>query len=232
MFQVSKLAVRCLALGAVVTGLFNVTLAASAQFNSRTVHRETNASRQARIARTIQDTYSHRWEVFGGGGYLRWKSGPSTQKNNEISWATSANYYLNPKLAVVGDARGSFGNAKALRFNGFPQIPDPQINEYTFMGGASYRLYTRQKVAVSGQALGGVAWGIFSGGSKGIPATQLGLWQDGFRPAFSLGVSADYNFFPNLAFRVTPTYLGTTFGGSVQNNLGFNMGVLYRFGRR
>ncbi len=132
----------------------------------------------------------------------------------------------------MGDARGSFGNAHALRFNGFPQIANPQINEYFFMGGASYRFYARERVALSAQGLGGIAWGIFSGGSKGIPSTQLGLWPDGFRPAFSLGVSGDYNFYPNLAFRLTPTYVGTTFGGGVQNNLGLNAGILYRFGRR
>jgi hypothetical protein len=86
------------------------------------------------------------------------------------------------------------------------------------------------------QALGGTAWGIFSGGAKGLTGTQLGLWQDGFRPAFSVGVSADYNFFPNLAFRVTPTYVATMFtspyGGNVQSNLGVNAGVIYRFGRQ
>ena len=234
MSDVRKSAVRLLSLGA-AAGLLAGALCASSQ---TTYHprRETNSSRQARIARTIQDTYSHRWEVFGGGGYLRFRSGEYTQKNNEISWATSANYYLDSKLAIVGDARGSFGYGHATRFNGFSQIPNPQINEYTFMGGASYRFYATQKVAISAQALGGVGWGIFSGGSKGISSVELGLWQDGTRPAFSFGVSGDYNFYPNLAFRVTPTYVGTTFtgpsGGGVQNNLGLNAGIIYRFGRR
>ncbi|MGI4829272.1 MAG: hypothetical protein ACRYFU_13920 [Janthinobacterium lividum] len=206
----------------------------------RRARRETNASRQARIDRTIQDTYSHQWEVFGGGGYLRWKSGDDTKKNNEVSWATSANYYLTPKFAIVGDARGSFGNAHQQEISQsanpttfyYAQIPNPQINEYYFTGGASYRFYAKEKLALSAQATGGVVWGIFSGGSKDIPSVDLGLWQDGFKPAFIFNVSADYNFYPNLAFRVSPTYVGTTFGGGVQNNLGINAGVVYRFGRR
>jgi hypothetical protein len=230
MHQVRKFKLWSVALGAAVT-LFAGTLAASAQAPTHT-RRETNASREARIRRTILDTYSHRWEVFGGGGYLRWNSGEYTQKNNEVSWAASGNYFLNSKLSIIGQAQGSFGNAKAMRFIGFPQIPDPQINEYFFMGGPSYRFYERQKVALSAQGTAGVGWGIFSGGSKGIPSTQLGLWPDGWRPAFSLAVSGDYNFYPNLAFRVTPTYLITTFGSQVQNNLGINAGILYRFGRR
>jgi hypothetical protein len=197
--------------------------------------RETNASRQARIQRTIQDTYSHRWEIIGGGGYMRFRSGEYTKKNNEVSWSTAANYYLNPKLAIVADAQGSFGDAHALLDNTYG-VYRPQINEYMFMGGLSYRFYRKEKVALSAQALAGEGWGIFSGGAKGLDGYQLGLWNDGFRPAFSLGVSADYNFYPNLAFRFTPTYVGTTFvgptGGTVQNNLGFNAGVVYRFGRQ
>jgi hypothetical protein len=193
--------------------------------------RETNASRQARIQRTIDETYAPRWEVFGGGGFLRFRSGEFTKKNSEVSWATAANYYLNPKFAIVGDARGSFGNANAIINNTYG-VYHPQINEYTFMGGASYRFYAKEKVALSVQGLGGVGWGIFSGGAKGLQGTQIGLWPDGFKPAFSVGVSADYNIFPELAVRVTPTYVGTTFGSTVQNNVGFNAGVIYRFGRK
>jgi len=193
--------------------------------------RETNATRAARIQRNIQDTYTHRYEVIGGGGYLRFRSGQYTKKNNEVSWATAFNYYLNPKLAIVGDARGSFGNAHALLDNQYG-VYTPQINEYTFMGGASYRFYRKEKIALSAQALGGVGDGIFSSGAKGLIGTQIGLWPDGFKPAFSLGVAADYNIQPNLAVRFTPTYVGTTFGSTVQNNVGFNIGLVYRFGRQ
>jgi hypothetical protein len=193
--------------------------------------RETNATRLARMQRNIQETYSHRYEVIGGGGYLRFRSGEYTKKNSEISWAAAMNYYLNSRFAIVGDARGSFGSAHATVDNQYG-VSRPQINEYTFMGGGSYRFYRTEKIAVSAQALGGVGWGIFSGGAKGLKGTDLGLWPDGIKPAFSLGVSGDYNIQPNLALRVTPTYVGTTFGSTVQNNIGFNVGLVYRFGRQ
>ncbi len=201
---------------------------------------ETNASRQARIQRTIEETYAHRYEVTGGGGYLRFRSGSVTKKNNEVSWATAVSYYLNPKWAVVGDVRGSFGNAKAetAPANTYG-VYNPQINEYTFLGGGSYRFYAKEKVALSAQALAGAGWGIFSGGSKGIPATDLGLWQSGVRPAFSLGVSADFNIYPNIGVRFMPTYVANTYEAApgtpsvkLQSNLGFNIGVLYRFGHQ
>ena len=230
-FDVRTLARRA-ALGVMTAGMVaGAVVSAGAQVKTHERRRETNASREARIQRTIDATYAHRWEVFGGGGYLRFRSGPNTQKNNEVSWATSATYYLTPRLGVVGDARGSFGNAHALPANGYG-VFNPQINEYTFMGGANYRFYRKEKATLSGEGLVGVGWGIFSGGSKAIPSTALGLWPDGIRPAFSLGLHADYNFYPNLAFRVTPTWVGTTFGGTLQNNAGVNLGVLYRFGHQ
>ena len=210
-------------------------VSAEAQRKDRTKRprRETNASRQARIQRTIQATYAHPWEVFGGGGYLRWTSGANTQKNNEVSWAASANRFFTPKFSVVGEAQGSFGHAKPLRFNpNAAPIGNPQINEYFFTGGVNYRFYAKEKIALSAQGTGGVAWGIFSSGSPySYSGPQVGLWQDGFRPAFTVSVNADYSFFPNLALRFSPTYVGSTFGGQVQNNLGFNAGVVYRFGK-
>jgi hypothetical protein len=245
MCDVRKLAVRLVLSGIAVGVLAGAITPANAQTVTQTqskkrkqeshAHHETNATRLARIARTTEETYSHRYEIFGGGGYLRFRSGEYLRKNNEITWAAAFNYYFNRKFAVVGDARGSFGNAHAITNNEYG-VYNPQINEYMFMGGVSYRFVAKEKFAVSAQALAGTSWGIFSGGSKNIPATDLGLWESGVRPAFSLGVSADYNIYPNVAVRFTPTWVGTNFvgpnGSTIQNNLGFNLGILYRFGHQ
>jgi hypothetical protein len=100
---------------------------ANAQTPRRTGH-ETNATRQARIARQMQETYTHRWEVGGGGGYLRFKSGQYTQKNSEITFWMDTTYYLNEKLGITGELRGAYGHAKIgnTAFN----IPNPQISEH------------------------------------------------------------------------------------------------------
>ncbi len=241
MCDVRKFAVR-LVLSGVAVGLLAISFApANAQTQTKKrrqedhARHETNATRLARIHRTIEETYSHRYEITAGGGYLRFRSGDYTRRNNEITWATAFDYYLNRKLAVVGDARGSFGDAHAIT-NNIYGVYKPQINEYTFMGGASYRFYAKEKLALSLEGLGGTGWGIFSGGSKGIPAPDLGLWQDGMRPAFSAGLNADYNVYPNLAVRFSPTWVGTNFiganGSKLQSNLGFNVGILYRFGHQ
>lgn len=209
--------------------------------------RRENANREARIKRTIQDTYSHRWEVGGGGGYLRFRSGQYLQKNNEVAFWMSTTYYLRPKLGIIGEVRGLYGNAKIANGAGTPDQPiflnlKPQISQYPFMGGVVYRLYSKEKVAVSVVGEGGVALGKFDSGSKGIPSQYLHVWQSATRPAFSAGVNLDYNFYPNLALRITPTWLATTYQldpkdsaptphGSLQNNGGFNIGIVYRFGR-
>ena len=129
----------------------------------RRARRESNASRQARIARTIEATYAHQLEVMGGGGFLRWRSGPYTQRNDEVSWNAQGYYYLNPRLGIVADTQGSFGNAKPLRGvdNTNVQAARPQINEYFFTGGANYRFLRKEKYTLGIQGTGGVAWGIF-----------------------------------------------------------------------
>jgi hypothetical protein len=220
---------RAAALVVAAVSVASILVATPAQAQVRRSRRESNANRKARIARTIEETYSHRYEVFGGGGYLRFRSGPNTQNNNEITWATSGTYYLNPKVGIVADVRGSYGNAKVG--NTIFNIANPLITEYTFMGGPSYRFYAKQKMAASVHVLGGYTLGNFDGGTKAVPATAVGLWPTSNRAAFSAGVNLDYNLYPNLAFRLTPTYVGTTFGGTIQNNLGVNAGIVYRFGK-
>jgi opacity protein-like surface antigen len=204
--------------------------AAQAQSAHRT-RRESNANRKARIARTIQETYSHRWEVGGGGGYQRFRSGENLQRNNQVTWETWGQYNLSPKLGIVVNGTGAYGSAKISNFYSLNNIFRPSIQQYNIMGGASYRFYTKEKLSASAQALGGVSFGLFQGNIVPLRSEQIGMWPSETRPAFSVGLNLDYNLYPNFAIRVAPTYTGTTFGGTVQNNLGFKVGVVYRFGK-
>src|ERR1700761_8757140 len=216
---------------------------AGAQSTRRT-RRESNANRKARIARTIEATYSHRYEVAGGGGYFRFQPGEYLQKNNEVNFFMSGTYFLNPRLGIIGEIRGLYGNARIgnTGFNGNvpPVFLDfkPQISEYPFMGGVAYRLVAKEKFAVTATGEAGAALGKFDGDTKGFPSSALGLWQSHTRPVFSLGANVDYNFYPNIAFRVQPTYVATFYRlspldpapnphGSIQNNFGVNIGVVY-----
>jgi hypothetical protein len=219
-------------------------VAVQAQTTRRT-RRESSANRKSRLERTIAETYSHRFEVAGGGGYLRFQSGSDLRKNNEVTFFMTGTYFLNPKLGIIADVRGAYGNAKI----GNPVTPtspnlgyNPKISEYPFMGGVAYRLYAKEKFAVSVTAEGGAAIGKFDGDSKGLQSKDIGVWQSTTKPVFSLGANFDYNLYPNLAFRVSPTYVGTFFRmdpadtlhgppGTIQNNFGVNVGLVYRFGK-
>src|SRR5712672_845266 len=168
-------------------------VAAQAQTISRT-RRESSANRKSRIEREIAETYGHRFEVAGGGGYLRFQSGSALQKNSEVTFFMTGTYFLNPKLGIIGDVRGAYGNAKI----GNPVTPTspflsfkPQISEYPFMGGVAYRLYAKEKIAVSVTAEGGAAIGKFDGASKGFTSAELGVWQSATKPVFSVGANLD-----------------------------------------
>jgi len=209
-----------------------VLAAIPAQAQSRRPRRESNANRKARIARAIQDTYSHRWEVGGGGGFLRFRSGEALQKNSEIAFWANTTYFFNPRLGLTGEIRGGFGNAKVGN-NTYGINYSPQVSEYPFMAGPTYRLYRQEKYAIGVFALGGSAIGKFDGDTKGVPGPDLGFWPStNARPAFSVGLNLDLNLYPNFAFRIAPSYLGTTYGETIENNAGFEMGLVYRFGRQ
>jgi hypothetical protein len=189
-----------------------------------------NARREARRQQIIRETYGAKFEAYFGGGYLRFHPGQYKQRNNEADWNVGITDYIRPKLGVTADFRGYYGTAYIG--NNPYGIFLPSISQYTFLFGPQYRVYTQPKLAVSLQALAGVGHGNFDTGTGGLPASYLGLYSDG--PSFNLSLSApvDYNLSPGLAIRINPLYLMTTYGGSVQNNLGFNANVVYRWGKR
>jgi hypothetical protein len=236
--MVSKKFVRCIAIVAV----FAATLAPLAGAQSHRRH-ENTVNRQYRLTRAINETYSHRWEIAGGLGALRFEPGPLLRRDNQLEWTMNGTYYLTPAYGIVADVRGNYGDVKLNNPTCTGVSPNvtctpsigavhPLVTEYTFMAGPQWRFYRKEKYAISAHVLAGDSMGNFDGGSKGVPAPLLGMWPDSNKTfAASVGVNLDYNFYPNFGFRVVPTYLYTHFGGASQNNKGVNFEVLYRFGR-
>ncbi|HEV2272860.1 MAG TPA: hypothetical protein VGR96_01770, partial [Acidobacteriaceae bacterium] len=130
-----------------------------------------------------------------------------------------------------GDIRAYYGTAFVTpnQYN----IYKPSISEYSYMGGPQYRIVRRIHWAISGQVLAGVTKGIFNGNDAQFPGTLLGMWPNAAKFAVNVGAPVDYNLGPGLAIRVTPNYLFTTFGSSIQTkNIGFTSSIVFRFGRR
>ena len=188
------------------------------------------ARRQLRVQQIIQDTYTHKFEVYGGGGYVRFSPGPHLQHLNEVAWNAGFTDYLRGKLGVTADFRGYYGTAFTY-INEF-QVFNPSISQYSFLFGPQARLVEKQHWGVSANVLAGFGHGNFGTGTGGLPPTLIGLYPDGTSFSLSVGAPIDYNLGPGFAIQLTPNYLMTNYGSQIQNNLGFNAGVVYRFGRQ
>ena len=188
------------------------------------------ARRHIREQQIIQETYSHKFEAYFGGGYIRFRPGQHLQHDNESAWNAGVTEWIRPKLGITADFRGYYGVANAEDFEF--QVFEPSISQYTFMAGPQYRFFEGQHWGWSAQVLAGVGHGNFGTGTNGFPATLVNLYPDGNVVNVSVGAAVDYNLSPNLAVRLMPNYLLTNYGSQIQENLGFTSAVVYRWGRR
>ena len=53
-----------------------------------------HARREQRKQQVIQNTYTHKFEAYGGGGYTRYRPGSSLQHINESAWNVGLTDYL------------------------------------------------------------------------------------------------------------------------------------------
>jgi hypothetical protein len=199
---------------------------------ARQAQARVRARRQQRIDAIIQDTYSHKYEVFGGVGFLRLRPGPNLQNVSLFGFDAGFTQYLNNKLGITADGRGYFGSAYVGNLNSGLNFFEPSVSSYSISAGPQYRFYLRQKWSVSGVAMAGVARDVFYGNSQGLPGTLVGLYPNEWRLTATIGAPIDYNLGPGLSVRVTPNYYLTNWGGQFQNSRGFTAGINYRFGRR
>jgi len=201
------------------------------------VQARVRARRAQRRAAAIHDVYDHGYEVYFGGGYLRFTPGPGAagstgglQRVNEYLWDVGVTRYFTQNLGVTVDGRGNFGTA--YLGNNQYSLVKPKISEYMGMVGPTYRFIKDPKFSVSGRVLVGGAFGNFLSDANGYTAAETGLYPDGGGLAVSAGLPVEYNVSPALGVRVTPEYVMTNFGSTIQNNLGFTAGVVIRFGKR
>jgi hypothetical protein len=188
------------------------------------------ARRQQRIQAIVNDIYSHKYEAYAGGNYLRFRAGDSLQRVTEVGWNVGATDYIRPHLGITVDGRGYYGTA--YTYNNEFQVFKPSISQYSLMAGAQYRVREKQHYAVGLCLLAGIDHGNFDTNTGGLTGTLIGLYPNGNAFALNGGIPTDINISPALAVRITPEFLYTTFGSSNQFNLGFTAGILYRFGKK
>jgi len=203
---------------------------ATTQQGSTTVQARIRARREARRAQAIHDAYSQLYEVFVGGGYQRFTPGPNLQRNTMYSWDAALTRYYSERLGVTLDGRGYYGTA----FVGLnpTSLTRPAISHYDVLIGPTYRFKLRPRYSLAGRVEGGVAMGNFTGDTNGFGSAVLGLYPDGTTYAFGASLIGEWNLSPNFSLRLAPEYMANGFGSTLQNDLGFTYGFVYKFGKR
>jgi hypothetical protein len=190
------------------------------------------ARRAQRRAAAIHDVYDHLYEIYVGSGYLRFTPGSSLQRVNEYDWNVGFTRYFSERLGVTIDGRGIYGTPFIPPLQSPSGETKPAISQYAALAGPTYRFYIQPKYSISGRVLAGFTQGNFSGDINGFDPTTFGLWADGSTFAASVAVVGEYNLSPAIGLRIAPEYYATGFGSTVENNLGFTAGIVYRFGKQ
>jgi hypothetical protein len=188
------------------------------------------ARREQRRSQAIHDTYSHQYEAYVGGDYLRFTPGPTLQRVTLYSWDTAFTRYYGEKLGVTVDGRGYYGTAY-VGLNP-ASITRPAISQYGVLAGPTYRFYLRPRYSLAGRVMGGVAFGNFSGDTSGFGTQVLGLYPDSKTYAIDGALLGEVNVSPSFSLRLGPEYYGTGFGSTMQNSVGFTYGFVFRFGKQ
>lgn len=196
----------------------------------REAERRVHERHEVRIQQIIKDTYSHQYEIYFGGGYLRFHPGPGLQKNSEANWNAGFSDYFHGRLGATVDFRGYYGTA-FVGINQY-QVFKPSISQYTFMAGPTYRFFEGQHWGWNAYVLAGAGHGNFDTNTGGLPGSFIGVYPNSTTFNVSPGATVVYNLGPALAVRLSSAYLVSHYGGEFQQNLGYNMGIVYRFGRQ
>src|SRR5580658_9961250 len=194
------------------------------------------ARREQRRAAAIHEVYDHLYEGYFGAGYLRFTPGATLQRVNEYDWNVGFTRYFSERLGVTLDGRGYYGTPFIEPQQGTPPAGDvgltkPAISQYAALIGPTYRFYLQPRYSISGRVMAGYAQGNFTGDTSGYGTLGV-LYPDGPSYAVSASIFAEYNLAPNLGFRIAPEYHLTGFGSSLQSNLGFTAGIVYRIGKQ
>ena len=180
---------------------------------------------------TDLSTYNNRWDVYGGFGYARFQTTLGVNlKANMYGWKGNVTGWLNPMVGITASSGNYYGSI-ALPPNAY-NISTANISEHLFLFGPTVRLYRGDKFAADGHFLLGGTYGIFDSSFKGanIEPNVLRLYNNQLAFALAAGASADYNWRPNIAFRVIADFQPTHYGLALQDEFAGSVGVVYKWG--
>lgn len=157
------------------------------------------------LAQTTKTTPE--FELFGGYSYLRTNPGSPTPSANANGWNASLAWNWKRWVGVKADFDGHYC------CNG--------QKEHNFLFGPQFTL-RRNRVDIFFHTLGGLS----HGNPIGLPHNAA-AWDAG------AGLDLKLRGHPRIALRLGQLdYLGTHYGGRVQNTLRFSTGIVFRFGKK
>lgn len=203
------------------------------QTTRRSLENRRLQTKQRREAALVTETYTHRWEFYVGGEYMRFRPGPDLHNSGMGGWIVGATRYFNPRFGIIADARGLYGNNSLGAVNGGGNNTyNAKFAVFPFTIGPIYRFYGSPKFSVSAALQLGDIYGYFDKNTGPFPPQTVGFYPASNVGAAIASIHLDYNLSPGLAVRLSPHMLIDNFGGQVTHNQGIMLGMVYRFGRQ
>jgi hypothetical protein len=185
---------------------------------------------------TLADVrYDNKYDVYGGFGSYHANAGPQLLGGANLGgFDVQGTRWFSQRLGVTANVRGDYGTI-GVSPNPYG-IKGPFIMEHMGLGGVSYRAKTGKPATLVLHGLFGADYGDFNHALGNLPApasgpvppAAVGLFNNATTFAMALGGSLDLNRSPQLAFRISPDYIYTGFGGVTQNEFAISVGILYR----
>jgi hypothetical protein len=198
------------------------------------------AKAQTKLGPNAPVTYDNKYEIYGGLNYMDFKAGENLPTRMSLGGAEiEGTYWLTSKIGLAAEYRGEAGTTQVYPNAEIYGIHRPLVYMNMGMFGAQYRGPKNQHAALDFHAYGGVADGVFDGGTQGAgptPGTSaasnaqiVGLYNDHTAPIFALGASGDFNRSKNWAIRLSPDLILEHFGNETREFFAISGGVVYRF---
>jgi hypothetical protein len=198
------------------------------------------AQAQTKLGPAAPVTYDNKYEVYGGLNYMNFKAGENLPKRMNLGGAeVEGTWWVTPKWGASAEYRGEAGTTQVFPIAGAFGIHRPLVYMNMGLFGVQYRGPKNEHAALNYHAYGGVASGIFDGGTQGAGtqpgasaasnAVIVGLYADHTAPIFALGGSADFNRSKNWAVRLSPDLILERFGNETREFFAISGGIVYRF---
>lgn len=190
-------------------------------------------TRMRREAAAVTETYTKRWDVYLGGEYMRFRVGPNLHNSGVGGWTFGLTRYFTPRFGITADVRGLYGtNSLGPTNGGGFNVYNASFSVFPFTIGPQYRFYGSSRWSVSGALQVGAVYGYFDADTNGIPPQQVGFYPASIVGGAIASANIDYNLSPALAVRVAPHAVLDSFGGNIDHNQGFLVGLVYRLGHQ